>query len=94
VQRWVAGQWRDMMRSLMSNSVLDEQGWIKSDNVIKQLDRAAESGWAPNQLWYLLVLELWLRREKEQRLCTDNPRALIDLPIAARGEEKRIAGSL
>ena len=29
VQRWVAGQWRDMMRSLMSNSVLDEQGWIR-----------------------------------------------------------------
>jgi len=67
VQRWVAGQWRDMMRSLMSNSVLDEQGWIKSDNVIKQLDRAAEEGWAPNQLWYLLVLELWLRKEIEQK---------------------------
>jgi len=67
VQRWVAGQWRDMMRNLMSNSVLDEQGWIRSDNVIKHLDRAAQTGWAPNQLWYLLVLELWLRKEKEQK---------------------------
>ena len=94
VQRWVAGQWREMMRGLMSNSVLDEQGWIKSDNVIKQLDRAAESGWAPNQLWYLLVLELWLRKERTQELCADNPRALIDLPIAARGEQKVILGSL
>jgi hypothetical protein len=83
-----------MMRSLMSNSVLDEQGWIKSDNVIKQLDRAAESGWAPNQLWYLLVLELWLRKEKEQKTCADNSRALIDLPIAARREQKVVLGSL
>lgn len=67
VQRWMAGQWRDLMRNLMSSSVLDEQGWIRSDNVIKQLDRAAQIGWAPNQLWYLLVLELWLRKEKEQK---------------------------
>lgn len=91
VQRWVAGQWRDMMRSLMSNSVLDEQGWIRSENVIKQVDRAAEAGWAPNQLWYLLVLELWMRKEKEQRSGLDSSRALIDLPITTRGEEKVIS---
>lgn len=88
VQRWVAGQWRDMMRSLMSNSVLDEQGWIRSENVIKQVDQAAAAGWAPNQLWYLLVLELWMRKEKEQR---SGLGALIDIPIAARGEEKVIS---
>ena len=80
VQRWVAGQWRDMMRGLMSNSVLHEQGWIRSGNVIKHLDRAAEAGWAPNQLWYLLVLELWLRKETERE--SDNSRALIDISIA------------
>jgi asparagine synthase (glutamine-hydrolysing) len=66
VQRWVAGQWRDLMRDLMSTSVLDEQGWINSGNVLKQLDHAGQAGWAPNQLWYLLVLELWLRKEKTE----------------------------
>jgi len=66
VQRWVAGRWREMMAELMRDSALAEQGWIRSDKVLEQLDRAAQSGWAPNQLWYLLVLELWLRKEKDQ----------------------------
>jgi asparagine synthase (glutamine-hydrolysing) len=86
VQRWVAGQWRDIMRGLMSNSVLDEQGWIRSDNVIKQLDRAVEAGSAPNQLWYLLVLELWLRKEKEHK---PSANTLTEIPIAAREEANR-----
>ena len=70
------------------------RGGLESENVIKQLDRAAETGWAPNQLWYLLVLELWLRKEKEQNSCVDSPHALIDMPIATRGEEKIVLGSL
>jgi len=64
VQRWIAGRWREMMTGLMSDSALAAQGWIRAENVLKQLDRAAASGSAPNQLWYLLVLELWLRNEQ------------------------------
>jgi len=52
------------MTELMNDSVLAREGWINSEAVLRQLDRAAKAGWAPNQLWYVLVLELWLRQER------------------------------
>ncbi len=64
VQRWIAGRWRGLMTELMNDSVLAREGWINSEAVLRQLDRAAKAGWAPNQLWYVLVLELWLRQER------------------------------
>jgi asparagine synthase (glutamine-hydrolysing) len=63
VQRWLTGRWREKMINLMRDSLLERQGWIRSTLVIEQLQNAAKHGWAPNQLWYLFVLELWLRRE-------------------------------
>ena len=65
VQRWITGRWRDRMIELMRDSVLEQQGWIKSSLVVKQLDGAVKHNWAPNQLWYLFVLELWLRKEQQ-----------------------------
>lgn len=65
VQRWITGRWRERMIELMSDSLLERQGWIKSRLVVKQLEDAVKHSWAPNQLWYLLILELWLRREQQ-----------------------------
>ena len=42
---------------------LEEQGWISADAVARCLRQTAESGHVPNQLWYLYVLESWLRHE-------------------------------
>ncbi len=65
VQRWITGRWREKLIELMRDSLLERQGWIKSRLVVKQLEDAVKHSWAPNQLWYLLVLELWLRREQQ-----------------------------
>jgi len=78
VQRWIAGRWRGLMTELMSNSALAERDWIRADKVSQQLDRAAKSGWAPNQLWYLLVLELWLRKENDQLTAQKEALKLVD----------------
>ena len=64
VQRWIAGKWRDRVEASFRDSLLERQGWIRGDAVIARLEQASRAGWAPNQLWYLFVLESWLRREQ------------------------------
>jgi asparagine synthase (glutamine-hydrolysing) len=66
VQRWIATRWRDAVADLLRDSYLDREGWIRADAAINQLDRAAEMGMAPKQLWYIYVLESWLRHERDQ----------------------------
>jgi asparagine synthase (glutamine-hydrolysing) len=66
VQRWVAGRWRDRVKETLANSLLQQEGWIESKASLAQLDIAVKRGWAPNQLWYIFVLESWLRREQEE----------------------------
>jgi asparagine synthase (glutamine-hydrolysing) len=65
VQRWLTGRWREKMIDLMSDSVLEREGWIRAAPIINALNKSASQNWAPNQLWYLLVFELWLRREQK-----------------------------
>ncbi|MGH9854261.1 MAG: asparagine synthase-related protein, partial [Blastocatellia bacterium] len=65
VQRWMAGRWRDMAQETFRSAHLSREGWINSEAALALLKRAAESGWAPNQLWYIFVLESWLRYADE-----------------------------
>jgi asparagine synthase (glutamine-hydrolysing) len=66
VQRWLAGRWRSDLTKLLRESVLEREGWILSGPVLNRLEVAAHEGWAPNQLWYIFVLEAWLRHEQDQ----------------------------
>ena len=63
VQRWLVGRWQNALTELLQTSVLDREGWINSRATLDRLAAAAEKGWAPNQLWYIFVLESWLRQE-------------------------------
>lgn len=63
VQRWLVGRWRNALTELLETSILDREGWINSRAALARLSAAAEKGWAPNQLWYIFVLESWLRHE-------------------------------
>lgn len=65
VNRWLAGRWRNALTRLLDNAIADREGWINSRAVLKQLDVAAENNWAPNQFWYIFVLESWLRHEQD-----------------------------
>ena len=73
VNRWLAGRWRSALTNLLDNSIADREGWINARAVQKQLDVAAENGWAPNQFWYIFVLESWLRHEQNFQVEITSP---------------------
>src|SRR5262249_27103400 len=64
VRRWIAGRWHKRVQETFADSLLEKEGWIDAAAVLRQLDKAVEAGSAPNQLWYLFVLEAWLRGER------------------------------
>jgi len=66
VQRWLAGRWRSKLEDLLHNSQLEREGWVRSAQTLQLLDKASRTGWVPNQLWYIFVLESWLRHEQDE----------------------------
>jgi asparagine synthase (glutamine-hydrolysing) len=72
VQRWLVGRWQNALNELLQTSILDREGWINAGAVLDRLAAAAEKGWAPNQLWYIFVLESWLRHEQNSSIETVN----------------------
>jgi asparagine synthase (glutamine-hydrolysing) len=64
VQRWIIGRWRPFVEAAFSESVLAKEGWVRADRVLAQLGASADNRQAPTQLWYLFVLECWIRHEK------------------------------
>jgi len=71
VNRWLVGRWRSALTELLADAISDREGWINSRAVIEQLNVAAEKGWAPNQFWYIFVLESWMRHEQNSRTDID-----------------------
>jgi asparagine synthase (glutamine-hydrolysing) len=65
VQRWMAGKWRPEVTAMLSDSLLEKEGWIRSGSALSWLEKSAQTGRAPKQLWYLFVLESWLRNERQ-----------------------------
>jgi asparagine synthase (glutamine-hydrolysing) len=64
VGRWIAGRWRASVEAALQDSLLERAGWIRKDSALELLNQSVERGEAPNQLWYIFVLESWLRRER------------------------------
>jgi asparagine synthase (glutamine-hydrolysing) len=67
VQRWIAGGWRTPFEDWLRNSLLEKEGYIRPETVRARLHAASQKGEAPVQLWYLYVLEAWLRQEHAAR---------------------------
>jgi asparagine synthase (glutamine-hydrolysing) len=82
VQRWLVGRWLDAVRETFRSSLLEEGGWIQGDAVRRELERAAIQHSAPQQIWYLYVLESWLRYEAGARDHT--PQVAVATPELAR----------
>ena len=61
VQRWITGRWRRAVEQSFEYSVLDREGWIRSDAVLRLLRSLPEGATAPVQLWHLYVLENWVK---------------------------------
>ena len=70
VERWITGRWRAEVEDMFRNSILEREGWIRSAPALKWLEQSAQNGCAPKQLWYLFVLEAWLRNKETAVLDT------------------------
>lgn len=64
VQRWLTGHWKPIFIETMRNSLLEKEGWINASAAIKLLENSTAKKWSPRQLWFIFVLESWLRFEK------------------------------
>ena len=81
VSRWIAGRWRAAAEEALMNSRLARDGWIRADGVRRALDSAGSDARAGQQVWYLWVLEEWLRHEE-----TTAPSAIpsiVPMPVAS-----------
>ncbi len=63
VRRWLAGKWGADFQQAMMDSRLEKAGIIQADKVLDFWKASAATGEVPNQLWYLFVLEAWLKQE-------------------------------
>lgn len=61
VNEWLGGDWAKGLESLGEGSRLDQLGWIHGKRIGQALTEAKAKGRGANQLWYLYVLENWLR---------------------------------
>ncbi len=61
VQRWITTRWRDRFHAAFERPLLAEMDWVRPAEIQAELERSVTRGGAPKQLWYLFVLENWLR---------------------------------
>lgn len=64
VQKWLTGHWRKHFTELLRDSLAEKEGWINVQPVLELLENSIEKNRAPRQLWFIFVLESWLRFEK------------------------------
>ena len=70
VQRWLAGRWRARLEELLTDSRAAQHGWLDATAARALLKKTAARGFVPNQLWYIFVLETWLRHERDEQAAT------------------------
>ena len=67
VGNWLAGPWKARLEEeFAGGSILERDGWLRPGAIGAAIRQAAARGQAPNQLWYLLVLERWMKAELAQ----------------------------
>ena len=63
IERWLTQKWRHHLEHLRSDSTLVRDGWIDRRNLTSEIDRAFKTDHAPEQLWYVLVLDYWMSKQ-------------------------------
>jgi len=82
VEAWMARRWHDRVTAAFNESVLIADGWIRAEPLARELTMSARNGIASRRLWYLWVLEEWIRAEREPSGASD-PRAPLRRPNPA-----------
>jgi asparagine synthase (glutamine-hydrolysing) len=61
VERWLAGRWRRDAQTKLRDSILVSEGWVDGRALDRVLRDQRVEGLGAHHLWYLLVLEEWMR---------------------------------
>lgn len=61
VEHWIATRWQTEVSQRLTDSELVRQGWINPNGLKTLLQAPREAGVGAHQIWYLLVLEEWLK---------------------------------
>lgn len=64
VLSWLASAWRPLVERAFDESILEREGWCPHGSLIRQFRAGCTRGIADRQLWYLFILERWLRNEQ------------------------------
>jgi len=63
VERWLATRWRAQLEAMLDTPLLQREGWIRPGALEPLIRSSLARRRAPVQLWYLVVLENWLRHK-------------------------------
>jgi asparagine synthase (glutamine-hydrolysing) len=63
VERWLATRWRAQLEAMLDTPLLQREGWIRPGALEPLIRSSLARQQAPVQLWYLVVLENWLRHK-------------------------------
>jgi asparagine synthase (glutamine-hydrolysing) len=62
IERWLTKAWKPQLDAIAEHSVLEQDGWIRPGTLRTAVHQATARQYAPRQLWSLLVLEHWARK--------------------------------
>jgi asparagine synthase (glutamine-hydrolysing) len=62
IERWLLGDWSGVLDGMEGGSLIESGGWIEPGTLRTAIREAKEKRHVPLQMWYLVVLEYWLRR--------------------------------
>lgn len=74
VETWLTSQWAGQLKELKGTTLLAEQGWMAPIALSSAVDGALTREEIPKQLWYAVVFEHWLRRQRQSALCASSAR--------------------
>jgi asparagine synthase (glutamine-hydrolysing) len=66
VARWLPTVWKPQLERLLENPILEQQGWLQRGSLRPAVQKAIAGQRAPEQLWFLVVLEEWLRNHSSK----------------------------
>jgi asparagine synthase (glutamine-hydrolysing) len=67
VEAWMANRWHGRVVESFADSIVVSDGWVERRALQRELADAVRHGEASRRLWYLWVLEEWMRYERQSR---------------------------
>ena len=61
IEKWLLSHWSEALDGMRDESLLEREGWIRPGGLRAFVERSQAAGRAPTQLWFLIVLEHWMR---------------------------------